>query len=302
MQAAPQLRVEDLLSQLPGTLRRGYVPEDPGRDWGTEKGRGRPGDRGGRLSTGCPEVDELLGGGVPRGRLSELISRGSAGATSLVQRLLSGVTTNENLAAWVDLADAFDPASASAAGVALHRLLWVRPPDLVAAFAATEILLKTGGFALVLLDVSRFRDLAKRISSGPRKARSRRGRGVGKGAEAEKGRRMLSAPQTWLRLARAAEQSQTALVVLGQSGSDTPRTRDVGRDGWTVEPVAGLAGAAAGVRLELSTERAVWEGAPGSPPLLEGLVTRVDVTRNRGLRTHGSRSRRTHLCLGAPSE
>lgn len=267
MQAASQLRVEDLLSQLPGALRRGHVPEAP--EWEGE---------GGRLSTGYPEIDDLLGGGVPRGRLSELVGRGSAGTTSLAQRLLAGVTTGEDraaLAAWVDLADAFDPTSASAAGVALHRLLWVRPPDLVAAFAATELLLSTGGFALVVLDATRLQGGAGMRSRDRRSAKG----GI------DKGRRMLTAPQTWLRLARAAEQTRTALVVLGASAGAAGRSGAGGA----------VAGAAAGVRLEFSTERAVWEGAPGAPSLLEGLVTRIDVTRNRGPQRQGSRSRRTRI-------
>lgn len=295
MQAASQLRVEDLLSQLPGTLRRGHVPEDREREWGSGGSRGD----GSRLSTGYPEIDDLLGGGVPRGRLSELVSNGSAGATSLAQRLLSGVTTGESLAAWVDLADAFDPASASAAGVALHRLLWVRPPDLVAAFSAAEMLLTTGGFALVLLDVSRVGNESARGRQGGQGVRrgDRRKRGP-----VEKGRRMLTAPQTWLRLARAAERSQTALVVLGRGRSESGARS------------AGLAGSAAGVRLELSTERAVWEGSPGAPSLLEGLVTRIDVTRSSSLlsglsgqsgrpgpQRHGSKSRRAHICLDRSS-
>lgn len=207
-----------------------------------------------RLSTGIPEIDDLLGGGVPRGRLSEWVGRGSVGATSLAQRVLARVTTDESFAAWVDVADAFDPASASAAGVALHRLLWVRPPDPVAAFAATEILLVTGGFAAVFLDAARVREWACARET----SRERR--------EQKKGRRMLSAPQTWLRLARAAERSHTALVVLSGGGRRESE---------------GLSGAAAGVRLELSSGRAIWEGGQGAPPLLEGLDTRVDVTRLR---------------------
>ncbi len=262
MQAAPQLRVEELLSQLPGSLRRGHVPEAPEREGG-----------GSRLSTGYSEIDDLLGGGVPRGRLSELVGQGSVGITSLAQSLMAGVTADENFAAWIDVADAFDPASATAAGVALHRLLWVRPPDLVAAFAATEILLATGGFALVLLDTARLQG----TSEG-------RGRPRRRQAGGQKGRRMLTAPQTWLRLARAAEQSRTALVVLPGTGS-------------TGSP--GLAGSAAGVRLELSPVRAVWEGAPGAPSLLEGLVSQIDVTRNRGPQPHHrGRGRRARIQLG----
>ena len=272
--------------------------------------------KGGRLPTGYPEVDDLLCGGLPRGRLSELVGRGAFGAARLAQRLLAGVTAEANFAAWVDVADTFDPASASAAGIALHRLLWVRPPDLVAAFAATEILLATGGFALVLLDTAGGYGVSERQGArggrgapggqGERSAQGRRGatarrhtggqtsggKTSGWQAGPQKGRRMLTAPQTWLRLARAAEQSRTALVVLpgshGPHGSNAP----VGS--------GGLTGAAAGVRLELSSGEAVWEGAPGAPSLLEGLVSQVDVTRNRGpeaLHSNHSRSRQARIRL-----
>lgn len=228
------------LSQLPGTIRWGHSLPAPAQGGA------------GLLATGHPEIDDLLGGGFPRGRLCEVVSHGSAGATSLAQRLLAGVTREEHLAAWVDVADAFDPASAVALGVELRRVLWVRPPDLAAALAATEMLLGTGGFALVLLDAART---------------GRQDPGAGKG------RRMLSGTHTWLRLARAATRSQTALVVLPGATAGA----------------AGLAGAAAGMRLDLSPVRAVWEGAPGAPPLLEGLVTRIEVARHRGDRGGGER-------------
>jgi len=277
VRAASQLRIDDLLSRLSGTtIRRGYAPVAPG-----------PEEKRGRLSTGCPEIDDLLGGGVPRGRLSELIGHGSAGTTSIAQRLLAGVTAEAGFAAWVDVADAFDPVSASAAGVVLDRLLWVRPPDLIAAFAAAEILLATGGFALVLLDTSGMPEATPRPAGGRRRKPAARPPGAAVGDR--KGRRMLTAPQTWLRLARAAERSRAALVLLS-GGVPARREKDGGGGN-------GISGVAAGVRTEVSSVRPVWEGAPGAPARLEGLVTRIEITRNRGAGRHHSRSRQARIRL-----
>src|SRR5262245_57013539 len=74
-----------------------------------------------RLATGIPSVDALLVGGLPRGRLVEITGPPSSGRTSLALALLASATRASEVAAVVDAADAFDPASADAAGVALER-------------------------------------------------------------------------------------------------------------------------------------------------------------------------------------
>jgi hypothetical protein len=80
-----------------------------------------------------PREVGLLGGGFPRGGLSEIAGPPSSGRTSLALALLAAATARGEVAALVDAADAFDPPSAEAAGVALARLLWVRPPGLTEA-------------------------------------------------------------------------------------------------------------------------------------------------------------------------
>jgi RecA/RadA recombinase len=110
-----------------------------------------------RLPTGEPELDALLGGGLPCGRLSEIAAAPGAaqscGRTSLALALLAQTTQREELAAVVDSAGAFDPASAAARGVELARVLWARPREVPRALRCTEQLLAARGFALVLLDL-----------------------------------------------------------------------------------------------------------------------------------------------------
>jgi len=63
-------------------------------------------------------------------------------------------TASGDQVALVDGADAFDPASAVAAGVDLSRLLWVKCGGrLRAAFSSADLLARCPGFALVALDL-----------------------------------------------------------------------------------------------------------------------------------------------------
>ena len=126
------------------------------RDLGSELRRGGSDPREARtdLATGIPALDELLGGGLARGELSELHGPLSSGRTSLALALLARATGVGEVVAVVDAADAFHPASARSAGVQLERVLWARPPGVGEAVRASERLLQARGFAAVLLDAT----------------------------------------------------------------------------------------------------------------------------------------------------
>lgn len=136
-----------------------------------------------RCSLDLTAVDALLGGGVPRGRISELLGPQSSGKTSLLLALLAAITRRGEVAACVDLADALHPESVADAGADLHHLLWVRPRAVTDGLRCTELLLQAGGFAAVVFDLG---------TPLPRPLRI----------------------HVWPRLLRAAEQSHTALIVL----------------------------------------------------------------------------------------
>jgi recombination protein RecA len=77
------------------------------------------------LASGVPEIDLLLGGGLPIGGISEFTGLGSSGRTSLALSLLAEVS-GDSACAYIDVNDSIDPRSAAAAGVCLRNLLWVR--------------------------------------------------------------------------------------------------------------------------------------------------------------------------------
>jgi recA bacterial DNA recombination protein len=130
-----------------------------------------------------PALDELLGGGLPRGKLVEMIGARSSGRFSMVLAAVAAATTAGEAAALVDLGDGLDPEAAAALGADLRRLLWLRPGTLKQALAGAEILLG-GGFPMVALDL------------GNPPVRGGRGHEAG-----------------WLRLARAAQAQGAALLV-----------------------------------------------------------------------------------------
>ncbi len=135
------------------------------------------------FATSVGALDRLLEGGLPRGRLVELIGRKTCGRFSIVLSTLASATGAAETTALVDLGDSFDPQAAETAGAALERLLWVRPRRLKEALISTEMLLGTG-FPLVVLD----------LGHPPVPG--------GRGVEA-----------FWLRLARAAAARDAALLV-----------------------------------------------------------------------------------------
>jgi recombination protein RecA len=144
------------------------------------------------LPSGVGTVDALLGGGFPRGELSEVHGPASSGRTGLVLSLLARTTRGGALAALVDPDDRFDPASAASAGVDLARLLWLRgvpgPQALPSAVSAVGTLAGSGLFEVVLLDLADAPVHDLRRLPGP----------------------------TWIRLQRVVEESPTVLLLVAR--------------------------------------------------------------------------------------
>jgi hypothetical protein len=118
-------------------------------------------------------IDVCLGGGLPRGQVSELAAAStpgaagrvrSAGRTTLLLQTIAAATRRGELAALVDTCDALDVASAIAAGIDLDRLLWIRGTAVAGSTAtadrlvdralkALSLVLQAGGFGVVAIDL-----------------------------------------------------------------------------------------------------------------------------------------------------
>jgi hypothetical protein len=169
------------------------------------------------VSSGIGVVDALTGG-LPRGCLTEICGPPSSGRTTVLLAALAAATQRGECCAVVDAGDALDPQSVVNAGIELDRLLWVRCGQnslrgnsmsrkttldaekknflkldlqdiercLDQLLRATDLLLESGGFGLIALDLG---DLPPQIA-----------------------RRIPLT--TWFRFRRAVEHSSTVLLAM----------------------------------------------------------------------------------------
>lgn len=104
------------------------------------------------LPTGVAPLDALLGGGLARGALTELLGAPTAGMTTLALTALAHTQARGEVGALLDLRATFDGGYAAACGVALPAFLLVRPDGVLDALALAEALLTSGGVGLLVLD------------------------------------------------------------------------------------------------------------------------------------------------------
>ena len=193
------------------------------------------------VPSGIGWLDSRLGGGLPRGAISEVTGPCSSGRTGLLLTALARVTQAGGIAAYIDATDCLDPRSAGQAGVVLERLLWIRcgagektrrdPGErrlsrMDEAWQTANLVVSAGGFGVVVIDLG---GLSRRQLGGLQ-------------------------GRTWARLKRAVEDTPTALIVLAEKH---------------------VAGNVADVVLELHREQTEWDG------LLGGIGIRVQVVRHR---------------------
>lgn len=99
-------------------------------------------------------VLESLGLSLARGTVTEITGSASSGRTSFALNLLSRLTRDGEICAVVDLADSFDPRSATLAGVCLDNMLWVKcGGEIEKAFTSADYLVQAKGFGAIWLNL-----------------------------------------------------------------------------------------------------------------------------------------------------
>lgn len=167
------------------------------------------------LATGIAGLDELTGG-LPRGCLTEICGTASSGKTTVLLAALAAATRRPESCVLIDASDSFDPSSGAKAGMDFSKLLWVRcgssrcasVPAVVKThhrdrdtqkkatgehrleqvLKVTDLVLQSGGFGLVALDLA--------------------------GIPQKFVRRIPLA--SWFRFQRAVEHTKTALLVASE--------------------------------------------------------------------------------------
>jgi recombination protein RecA len=203
--------------------------------------------------SGEASLDERLGGGWPRGQLSDIAGARSSGRTRLAVATLAAATRRGEPAALIDTLDGFDPASAARAGIDWRLLLWVRGAPLAhtrygtgvprdegdllvqavnRAIKAAALVMQAGGFGVVVVDLADVPPAALRRLPFT----------------------------TWLRLHRLIEGRDTAALVVG------------------AEPIARSAG---GVSLVLGAGGGEWRGTTDRSRVFTGLASEARIIRAR---------------------
>ena len=194
-----------------------------------------------RIPFGVAALDQRSVG-IPRGCLTEICGPVSSGRTTLILSAMREVTQRGECCVLIDATGAFDPLSASANGVNLKRLLWVKcsashpklnPID--KALHAADCVIHAGGFGLIVLDLADIRpQLAQKIPLA-----------------------------SWYRFRRAIESTSVAFVVIEQQ----PFARSCASLVVTLET--------------RNSEWEPTRRQPQSPKLLTSVQFAADVTRSR---------------------
>jgi recombination protein RecA len=105
------------------------------------------------VPTGSLGLDIALGvGGLPRGRVVEIYGPESSGKTTLTLAVVAEVQKRGGTAAFVDAEHALDPAYAEKLGVNIKELLVSQPDTGEQALEITDMLVRSGGVDLVVID------------------------------------------------------------------------------------------------------------------------------------------------------
>lgn len=105
------------------------------------------------LSSGSIALDLALGiGGFPRGRIVEIYGPEASGKTTVCLHVIAEAQAHGGAAAFIDAEHALDPMRAKAIGVDLDNLLISQPDNGEQALEITEMLVRSGGLDVIVVD------------------------------------------------------------------------------------------------------------------------------------------------------
>ena len=105
------------------------------------------------ISTGSITLDVALGiGGLPRGRVIEIYGPESSGKTTMTLHAIAECQKLGGTAAFIDAEHALDPGYAQKLGVNIEELLISQPDTGEQALEVTDMLVRSGGVDLVVID------------------------------------------------------------------------------------------------------------------------------------------------------
>src|SRR5256884_2142361 len=105
------------------------------------------------IPTGAINLDAAIGiGGIPRGRVTEIFGPESSGKTTLALHVVAHSQRQGGAAAYIDAEHALDVEYAKKLGVDIDNLLVSQPDTGEQGLEITEILVRSGGVDVVVVD------------------------------------------------------------------------------------------------------------------------------------------------------
>lgn len=104
------------------------------------------------FKTGIYSIDNVLGGGIARGRVIEIFGSEASGKTTLALQTIVEAQKNKQKCAYIDVEQAFSLEYAKSIGVDLEQLYFSQPDSAEAAMDITKTLVQTGEFSIIVID------------------------------------------------------------------------------------------------------------------------------------------------------
>jgi len=104
------------------------------------------------VPTGCFALDELIGKGLPRGRIIEVFGAESSGKSTLALFLMAQIQKRGGKVALIDAENAFDGSYASNIGVDISKLLVSQPGSLEESMDIIKELVETEMIDIIVID------------------------------------------------------------------------------------------------------------------------------------------------------
>ncbi|GIK36982.1 MAG: hypothetical protein BroJett011_08150 [Chloroflexota bacterium] len=105
------------------------------------------------IPTGFSSLDKAMGiGGIPRGRLTELLGAPTSGMVTLALKIIANAQAAGDIAAYVDLGSTFDPDYAARCHINLAKLLLVRPRTGQDALEIVQSLIASRGIGVLVFN------------------------------------------------------------------------------------------------------------------------------------------------------
>jgi recombination protein RecA len=104
------------------------------------------------IPTGSLALDIALGGGVPRGRITEIFGPEMAGKSTVAMHVAGQAQKAGGLAAYIDVEHALDPTFAAAFGINIEELLVSQPDTGEQALEICEALVRSNAVDIIIID------------------------------------------------------------------------------------------------------------------------------------------------------